>query len=105
MRNRVTQRFRGNDWETVIEAKWQYTSIEGPQTDPNLRKYPNLAVEPWELCIECAELVYNGICADPTDGAVMYFDKSLDYNPPVWANDGEFVKTVDVGAFHFFRKA
>lgn len=93
----------GNDWESVIEAKWQYSSIVGSADDPNLHKYPNLAVEPWERCLTVAELVYNGDTPDPTEGATHYFDKSLDHNPPAWAHSGLLVKTVDIGDFHFYR--
>src|SRR5262249_43555912 len=95
----------GKDWETVIERAWQYSSIAGPKSDPNLQKYPNMAFAPWPKCLQIAELVYSGEVADNTGGAHSYFDRSLDAAPPTWATDGEFVRTVDLGAFHFFRLA
>jgi N-acetylmuramoyl-L-alanine amidase len=93
----------GRDWEGVIEAKWQYSSINGPPNDPNLAKYPNLNVEPWERCLAIAEMVYAGEVNDPTHGATHYFDRSLDLTPPLWARNGQMAYTVDIGAFHFYR--
>ncbi|MBA0088348.1 MAG: cell wall hydrolase [Acidobacteria bacterium Pan2503] len=93
----------GTDWETVMEARWQYSSINGSPADPNLQKYPNLHVEPWERCLAIAELVYNGEVNDPTQGATHYYDASLELEPPNWARSGKLEKTVDIGAFHFFR--
>ncbi len=42
---------------------------------------------------------------DPTSGAVYYFDKSLDNNPPAWAIDGSTVHTADIGNLHFYARA
>jgi hypothetical protein len=103
----------GRDWEGVIEARWQYSSIEGPSNDPNLEKYPNLNIEPWERCLAIAEIVYNGMGTDPTRGATHYFDRSLDPDPangkpdrrPKWAKDVSMVDCCDIGAFHFYRPA
>jgi hypothetical protein len=111
--NRVKCRWRGKiGWEAIIEERWQFSSISGPQSDPNLLKYPNLAVEPWERCLAIAELVYNGIGLDPTFGATHYYDRSLDPDPatnradrrPAWAFDGSMAKTADIEAFHFFKR-
>ncbi|MGB2633214.1 MAG: cell wall hydrolase [Candidatus Acidiferrum sp.] len=93
----------GYDWETVIEKKWAYSSINGAPNDPNLRKYPNLHVEPWERCLAIAEEIFTGTGTDPTAGATHYFDKSLDANPPDWA--ARMVHTLDLGDFHFYKPA
>jgi N-acetylmuramoyl-L-alanine amidase len=95
----------GKDWESVIEAKWQYSSVMGPKTDPNLQKYPNLNFEPWPMCLAIAEEVYNGKSVDPTGGAVDYYDRSLDKDPPAWSTDSSLVHCCDIGAFHFFKLA
>lgn len=107
IRNRVHAQLKrwGQDWESVIERAWQYSSMVGPKADPNLQKYPNMNFAPWPKCLSIAELVYAGEVADNTGGAHSYFDRSLDANPPVWSTDGEFVHTVDLGAFHFFKLA
>lgn len=107
IKNRVTLQAKrwGQEYTDVIEKPWQYSSIEGPQSDPNLKKYPDLDVKPWPDAFQAAVDVYFERVPDPTGGAHSYFDKSLDANPPAWANDGEYVHTVDVGAFHFFRLA
>ena len=107
IRNRVHLQLTrwGKDWESVIERAWQYSSVEGPKADPNLQKYPNLNFAPWPKCLEIAEQVYSDQVADNTGGAHSYFDRSLDDNPPAWSTDGEFIHTVDLGAFHFFKLA
>lgn len=94
----------GRDWEGVIEAKWQFSSINGPVGDANLLKYPNLNAEPWERCLNIAELVYNGLVAvDPVRGATHYYDKSID--PPIWATNGKMIHVTDVGDFFFYKPA
>lgn len=105
IRNRVDARKArwGDAWEDVIEHAWQYSSIAGPAADPNLRKYINLSIAPWPTALEVSELVYSRNVSDTTAGAHSYFDRSLDANPPTWSTDGEFVHTVDIGAFHFFK--
>jgi N-acetylmuramoyl-L-alanine amidase len=95
----------GKDWESVIEKKWAYSSIAGPQSDPNLEKYPNLNFAPWPTCLAIAEEVYSGTGTDPTGGAVNYFDRSLDKDPPAWSTDGSLVHSCDIDAFHFFKPA
>ena len=103
----------GRDWETVIETKWQYSSINGPDDDANLRKYPNLNVEPWERCLAIAEKVYCGDVPDPTNGATHYYDVSLDPDRtkgrpdkrPQWATNGGCIWLFDRGSFHFYRPA
>lgn len=107
IRNRVKASLPrwGRDWESVIQARWQYSSISGPKADPNLQKYPNLSFAPWPLCLDVAEVCYSGELADPTGGAHSYFDKSLDADPPVWSTDGEYIHTMDIGDFRFFKLA
>jgi hypothetical protein len=70
-----------------------------------LQKYPNMAFAPWPKCLQIAELVYSGEVSDNTGGAHSYYDRTLDAAPPAWATDGEFIHTVDLGAFHFFKLA
>lgn len=112
--NRVKCRWAGKiGWEEVIEARWQYSSVSGPMSDPNLLKYPNMGIEPWLRCLAIAETVYNGIGLDPTFGATHYYDRSLDPDPatnkpdrrPVWAIDGSYLRTADIEAFHFYISA
>lgn len=96
----------GRDWAGVIENKFSYSSISGLPGDPNLTKYPDLFAEPWERCLNIAEIVYAGqIEVDPVRGATHYFDKSLDSNPPFWAKNGKMIHTTDVGDFHFYKPA
>src|SRR5271167_3914005 len=101
----------GGDWESVIERKWQYSSMVGPAADPNLQKYPSLAGDSptslmWNRALDAATQVYTGdLAVDPSKGAHSYFDKSLDAKPPMWATDGEFDHVADVGSFHFYKLA
>jgi hypothetical protein len=45
----------------------------------------------------------SGEIADPTEGADSYFDRSLDADPPAWSTSGEFIHTVNLGDFRFFK--
>ncbi len=93
----------GQSWLQVIEKKWQYTSMTGPN-DPNLLKYPVMSIEAWQIALQVAEAAYNGVGTDPTNGATDYYDRSLDANPPKWATDGSHICTVSLGAIHFFKQ-
>ncbi|HXU18952.1 MAG TPA: cell wall hydrolase [Verrucomicrobiae bacterium] len=104
IRNRVSRpSWWGRSWIEVITKKWQYSSINGLEADPNLLIYPVPGAAVWNDAISAAEEAYSGEGTDPTGGAVSYYDRSLDDFPPLWAKSGQFAKTVDIGRLHFFR--
>jgi hypothetical protein len=107
IRNRVmTKNWFGVGYVGVITHPWQYSSFNA--NDPNSRKYPTAGDVSFKKCMRVATAVYQNEQpdgpVDPTQGAVSYYDKSLDSNPPKWALDTVQMKhTVDVGDFHFYK--
>ena len=103
IRNRVNHpRWWGRDYRSVILDPWQYSSFNA--ADPNSNKFPHPGDSAYDDCEACATSVLNGD-ADMTGGAVSYFDKSLDANPPTWPSSPQFAHSVDIGAFHFYALA
>lgn len=100
IRNRVNHpRWWGRDYRSVILDPWQYSSFNSG--DPNATKFPGQTDAAYTECLEAAQNVLKGI-ADTTEGAVSYYDKSLDHNPPKWSLSPQFAYTVDLGALHFY---
>ena len=99
--NRVTRNdWEGHDCPSVILKHYQYSSFNW--NDPNSQQFPkDYSDSAWTKCLSAAHRVFYKIYPDPTNGAVNYYDKSLDSNPPKWAKD--MIHTVDIGAFHFYK--
>ncbi len=106
IRNRVDSgnaiRF-GGGWLGVVTKPWAYSSMEGLMTDPNLRKWVAFNAKPWPVVLSIAQLVYDRVTPDNTQGAVSYFDRSLDNSAPSWSTADEFEHTIDLGSFHFYK--
>ncbi len=120
VRNRVNHPgWWGKDWITVVLKPFQFSSFN--RNDPNATRWPSPLDTSWEAALQIAADVYAGHgqvrfsdsggvqrtpeTGDPTSGAVFYFDKSLDNNPPTWAIDGSTVHTADIGNLHFYARA
>ncbi len=98
VRNRVNRpSWWGKDWISVILKPYQYSSFN--KDDPNATKWPSPLDSSWIACQKIAREVYDGQGPDPTAGATHYHDTSIE--PPNWA--GEMQKTVQLGAFIFYR--
>lgn len=106
VKNRVASpRWWGSDYPSVIlkhfKSIYQFTSFD--EADPNSTAFPRGTEPAWVKCLEAAVDAFKGKEPDPTLGATHYFDKSLDNNPPAWANSS-MIYTADLGAFHFYRE-
>lgn len=91
----------GKDFESVIEAKWQFSSFN--PDDPNAKLLPgNPAVDaPWAAALQAAEMVYTNAVVDPTDGATHYH--AADMNPyPSWVNSPKTHFLVQIGSHRFY---
>src|SRR3954466_6844553 len=100
IRNRVSHpTWWGKSWVDVITHPFQYSSFN--KGDPNATKFPTSLDLKMPLCVAIAWEVFDAKEGDPTGGAVSYFDKSLDSNPPNWAASA--THTCDIGDFRFFR--
>ena len=108
VRNRVENpKWWGKTWMQVIFKPLQYSSFN--PADPNVAKFPSEGDPAWLDCLSAVNAIYTldismaPSLADPTGGAVSYYDKSLDDDPPSWA--ARMTHTVDVGNFHYFKEA
>lgn len=89
----------GGDIVDVVIKPYQFSSFNAK--DPNAVKWPTPTDPSFLSCLAAAEAAYITNKADPTDGALAYFDKSLDANPPVWAKT--LTPTITLGALHFYK--
>ena len=99
IRNRVLATHLPFQWEDVIVAKWQFSSITAPG-DPMLVKWPKQPDAVFETAMQIAEAVYNGSDDDPTGGADMY--ANLHVCSPKW-DFSKLTQTAVIGAHTFFK--
>lgn len=104
MLNRVAkQSWFGKTLLEVVTKPWQYSSMTDPR-DPQLSRYPGSSDPAWQECIRALQAAQSG-APDPTNGAVNYFDATLDNDPPKWATDGSLVPAVSIGRLRFYKPA
>lgn len=107
IRNRVEHPgWYGKTYCEVILHKSQFSSFNMPDhaghVDANELTFPIPTTDPaYGSCLLAAKQVYENTAADPTGGAVSYFDDSMLENPPNWITD--FVSTVKIGKLNFFK--
>ena len=87
------------DYIEVILHPEQYSSFNAG--DVNAAKMPLSSDLIFPQCLEIAQSIWDGTQSDTIQGAQSYFDRSLDSNPPQWANTQTHI--CDVGDFHFYR--
>ncbi len=103
IRNRIEHhKWWGYDYPSVILMAKQYSSFN--TGDKNSTKFPGKG-DPDEMrsfhdCLEAAFEVFSSNVPDPTGGATSYHDHSIE--PPYWAL--KMTKTVEIGAFSFYRE-
>jgi len=88
----------GNDIQSVLFKKWQYSSITDPK-DPQLTKWPASHNEAWQHCFMVAVDVISHSVENPVIGADSYFDISIPN--PKWATADKFVK--QIGRIKFYN--
>jgi spore germination cell wall hydrolase CwlJ-like protein len=99
VRNRVQHpKWWGNDYYSVITARWQYSSITAPG-DPTLIKYPKWVDPTFQKCITVARLVIDGTAEHPFPGADSYYSDVI--AAPKWATMDKFVG--QIGHHIFFN--
>jgi N-acetylmuramoyl-L-alanine amidase len=97
IRNRVQKpSWWGNSWDTVILCDKQYSSFNAD--DPNATKIPKMTDPSYPDCSLAAVSAYNGLGADPTQGATNYYSGEV---APSWAAEMSF--TITIGAFRFYK--
>jgi spore germination cell wall hydrolase CwlJ-like protein len=123
IRNRVLATHLPDQWEDVIEARWQFSSMNaswpvadeakhGPLPDWFLKKHKNnIIVDPtlvswpkqpdqaFEDCMAIATAVFSGAATDNTGGATHY--ANLGVCDPTWAHT--MTKVCVIGHHTFFK--
>ena len=100
IRNRVNHGgWYGGSYFDVIIKRAQFTSFS--LGDKNSIMFGGPKDPAWRECVQAATDVLLSNRPDPTNGALFYYDRSMDDNPPLWSK--EYTHTVDIGAFHFYK--
>lgn len=86
---------------SVVLHPYQFSSFN--HNDPNASKFPQPADPSWVASLIAAQEAAFKSAIDPTGGAVDYFDKSMDADPPPWAKDGSLNHCCDIGDIHFYK--
>jgi N-acetylmuramoyl-L-alanine amidase len=86
---------------SVVLHPSQFSSFN--HNDPNSSKLPYPPDPGWVSSLLAAQEAMYKTAPDITNGAVDYYDKSMDENPPLWARDGSLVHCGDIDDFHFYR--
>jgi len=105
IRNRVNAKW--GDWDHVITAKWQFSSLTAPG-DPMLVKWPDSPDPSFETAMSLADQIYDGSDPDITDGAVLYcnpkhIDKDGWFDREVLQKPAEHPRVAVIGQHEFFR--
>lgn len=106
IRNRVEASHLPDQWEDVIEAKWQFSSMTAPG-DSQLLAWPKQPNPAFEDAMEIADHVYDGADFDLTDGAHFYANLAIvPASSSFWkiANDAAgHPQTAVIGHHTFFK--
>lgn len=88
----------GNDVQSVIFKKWQYSSLTDPK-DPQLTTWPKTNDKSWSDCLCIAYDVLFNLVPNSAPSADSYYDISI--KAPYWADDKFFVK--QIGRLKFYN--
>lgn len=95
IRNRVNGGL--GDWDHVITAKWQFSSMTAPK-DPELVLWPDSPDQPFEDALQMADGIFDGSTRDITQGATHYFNPGVVL--PDWA--AKLHKLCTIGHHEFY---
>ena len=96
IRNRLQAGRYGSTYKDVVLQPKQFSCWN--ESDPNYRLIKGMPKgRLWEVCIGVAIVVMQSMERhNPVKGVKHYYDKSLDSNPPYWAEEGEWVTVYGV---------
>lgn len=86
----------------VITKGHQFTSIQGKLKQSVLSGSPPAQNKAWEESTRVAELAYDNVIPDPTEGATHFLNPTKLKFLPRWAR--KFEKTIVIGRHHFFKE-
>ena len=96
IRNRLQAKRYGSTYKDVVLQPKQFSCWN--KGDPNYRVIKGVIKGTlWEVCIGVAIVVMQSMEKhNPVVGVRHYYDKSLDGNPPYWAEEGEYMSVYGV---------
>src|ERR1700688_4678934 len=93
LKNRVEKRKTSYDVEVM--RPWQFSSMTA-KGDPQLNKYPDPNDPMWHTATQIVQYdLDNTNIPDPTSGATLYYDESIDF-PKSW-DEHEEEPTIQIG--------
>lgn len=103
IRNRLQSGRHGKTYKDVVLQPKQFSCWN--KSDPNYKVIKGvIKTRLWEVCIAAAIIVIQSAeKQNPVMGVCHYYDKSLDSNPPYWADDGEFMTVYGVDNIRLIR--
>ena len=103
IRNRLKSGRHGNTYKDVVLQPKQFSCWN--KNDPNYRVIKGvIRGRLWEVCIGVAIVVMQSTeKRNPVMGVRHYYDKSMDSNPPYWAEEGEFMSVYGVNNLRLIR--
>jgi N-acetylmuramoyl-L-alanine amidase len=100
IRNRVEATHLPDQWDNIIERKWQFSSMTAPG-DAMLVQWPLNEDLSWIDSLAASEGVYSGALLDNTGGATLY--ANLHVCQPKW-DFSKLTQTVVIGNHTFFKE-
>ena len=103
IRNRLKSGRHGNNYKDVVLQPKQFSCWN--KNDPNYKIIKGaIRGRLWEVCIGVAIVVMQSAeKCNPVMGTRHYYDKSLDSNPPYWAEEGESMSVYGVNNLRLIR--
>ena len=103
IRNRLKSGRHGNTYKDVVLQPKQFSCWN--KNDPNYKIIKGkIKGRLWEVCIGVAIVVMQSAEKhNPVMGVRHYYDKSLDSNPPYWAEEGESMSVYGVNNLRLIR--
>ena len=103
IRNRLQSGRHGKTYKDVVLQPKQFSCWN--KNDPNYKVIKGIIKgRLWEVCIGVAIVVMQSTKKhNPIIGVYHYYDKSMDSNPPYWAECGEFMSVYGVNNLRLIR--
>ena len=103
IRNRLNAKKYGDTYKNVVLQPKQFSCWN--KDDPNYKVIKGtIKGRLWEVCIGVAIVVMQSAEKhNPIVGVYHYYDKSLDTNPPYWAEEGEYMSVYGVNNLRLIK--
>ena len=103
IRNRLHLKHYGNTYKDVVLQPKQFSCWN--KDDPNYKVIKGVIKgRLWEVCIGVAIVVMQSAEKhNPVVGVYHYYDKSMDSNPPYWAEEGEYMSVYGVNNLRLIK--